>query len=144
MTNAEAIEKDLEVLREFVGLYCREHHGRREGDLCDDCRNLLDYAVERRRKCPLDPKPRCSKCEIHCYREPYRAKIREVMKFGGMHCLKHVRIAKLVKLALGLGGAKAEGAEHAGNELPAPGAEAPGEESTAAARRGRQDSTGGG
>ncbi len=95
------IERDSAVVREFVGLYCRQNHGTTEGHPCDECRDVLDYAVQRRRQCPLDPKPKCSDCRIHCYGEPYRAKIRQIMRFGGLHYVKHARIDRLVRLALG-------------------------------------------
>jgi hypothetical protein len=55
--------------------------------LCMDCLKLLDYSANRRRLCPLDPKPTCRKCTIHCYQEDYRNKIRDVMRFSGRHFL---------------------------------------------------------
>ena len=42
-----------------------------------------------------DPKPMCKKCETQCYHGEYRAKIREVMKFSGMHLIKHGRVDML-------------------------------------------------
>lgn len=85
VTKADAIEHDVTVLRDFVGLYCRRKHRPPGGGPCADCQSLLDYAVERRRRCPLDPKPACRKCVSHCYREPYKTMIREVMRFSGPH-----------------------------------------------------------
>jgi hypothetical protein len=88
MTKPEAIERDVEVLREFVGVYCRAKHKAPGGELCLACRSLLDYAIARRGKCPYDPKPACKDCRTHCYRPDERAKIREVMKFSGMRSLR--------------------------------------------------------
>lgn len=98
--NDEAIERDIKVLREFAGIYCRQKHGI-AGELCTQCRDVLDYAIERRRKCPFAPKPTCKDCTVHCFGEPYRSQIREVMKMAGMHYLKHGRVDKIVKLAIG-------------------------------------------
>lgn len=89
-------KKDLKVLISFVGLFCRDRHHDRclsasgmggivrdEPLLCAECRALLDYALEKRRKCPLDPKPSCKKCRIHCYSSEYRAQVREIMAYSG-------------------------------------------------------------
>jgi len=92
----QAIEQDIEILREFTALYCRENHN--EEEMCPACRATLEYAIERRRKCPMDPKPKCKDCQVHCYRPQQRQAIREIMKFGGMHYIKHARLDKLVKL----------------------------------------------
>ncbi len=97
----KAAARDIAVLRDFTELFCREHH--RHGDasapMCDECRRLLDYAAERRTKCPMNPKPSCKNCRIHCYKEPYRVEIRQVMKFGGMHLVKRGRVGTLARLA---------------------------------------------
>jgi hypothetical protein len=60
--------------------------------LCPECSALLGYSTDRRRLCPLDPKPTCKNCKIHCYAPENRAKIREVMRFSGMHMIKRGRV----------------------------------------------------
>ena len=98
-------KKDLKVLITFVGLYCRSRHQDRHraaayvGEivkdaphLCADCRELLDYALEKRRRCPLDPKPSCKHCHIHCYSSDYRARVREIMAFSGRRMILRGRI----------------------------------------------------
>jgi hypothetical protein len=100
MANAEAIERDVKVLEEFIVLYCRDHHVRNMGtgsvsavqetvpvpssSLCPDCQALLDYARLRRSECPYDPKPACRSCRTHCYQPSQRARIREVMRYSGI------------------------------------------------------------
>ena len=98
------IAKDLKVLGKFVETYCKHHHdaererftmsglditvttlGKRR--VCPDCRNLLAHAVVKRARCPLDPKPACRLCAVHCYSPENRRKIREVMKFSGRHLI---------------------------------------------------------
>lgn len=85
-------EKDIRVLSTFIGTYCRGKHHSRKGELCQECSGLLDYAKMRRAKCPLDPKPDCKKCPIHCYGKAQRAKIREVMAYSGRRLLLRGRL----------------------------------------------------
>ncbi len=99
------IAKDLKVLGKFVECYCNHHHhasprkpfvmqaldlsatklGHRL--VCADCRRLLSHAVTKRARCPLDPKPSCRVCPVHCYSPENREKIRAVMKFSGRHLI---------------------------------------------------------
>jgi len=110
-----AIRRDAEVLAEFISLYCDGHHrervrtpftaggavgrycGTSAGELCDECGGLLKYAVSMRIICPHDPKPACKKCPSHCYKPEYREKIRMVMKYSGMQCIKKGNISLLKK-----------------------------------------------
>jgi len=80
-------EKDLRVLEAFIGEYCRGKHQSRKGELCSECAALLGYAEMKRKKCPLDPKPDCKHCPIHCYGKVQRAAIREVMGYSGRRLL---------------------------------------------------------
>ncbi|PLX83340.1 MAG: nitrous oxide-stimulated promoter family protein [Desulfuromonas sp.] len=99
--------KDLKVLALFVAVYCREHHrgekaplGVTEHDLeglapravCGECRDILAYAFEKRLRCPLEPKPVCKHCHIHCYRAGHREKVREIMRFSGRHLILRGRL----------------------------------------------------
>ena len=97
---------DIRTLTKFIEIYCRENHNRekapfsfklfdireiekKEIALCADCSRLLTYGLRMRLKCPHDPKPMCKKCDRQCYHGEYKAKIREAMKFSGMHMIKH-------------------------------------------------------
>jgi hypothetical protein len=99
--------QDLKVLASFTAVYCRKHHagpkapameltalvpGCERYPLCPECADFLAYAVERRIKCPLDPKPTCKHCTIHCYRPGHREKVREIMRFSGRHLILRGRI----------------------------------------------------
>jgi len=91
--------KDLKVLALFTSVYCAGHHkgcatsalsseettleGVQNYRYCDECREFLLYALERRVRCPLDPKPMCKHCEVHCFRSGHREKVREVMRYSG-------------------------------------------------------------
>lgn len=101
--------KDLKVLGLFTALYCRECHGEEKrpfsaGDfwstlmgrkglqLCTECQDFLSYAAQRRIKCPLEPKPTCKHCRIHCYRPGHREKVREIMRFSGKKLIRKGRL----------------------------------------------------
>jgi hypothetical protein len=67
----------------MIRLYCRKSHGRRE-ELCENCRELLDYAMRRIDLCPFAvEKPTCARCPVHCYKADMRERIRAVMRFAG-------------------------------------------------------------
>jgi hypothetical protein len=101
--------KDLKVLALFTAVYCGVHHsdervlletgdpgfqglGLEQHRLCADCRDFLLYAFTRRLRCPLDPKPVCKHCHVHCYRPGHRERVREVMRFSGKHLIRRGRI----------------------------------------------------
>lgn len=101
--------KDLEVLALFTEVYCRAQHagletasagtpaeltgvGLKPRRLCAECRDFLAYAIARRIKCPLDPKPTCKHCHIHCYRPGHREQVRKIMRFSGRHLILRGRL----------------------------------------------------
>lgn len=106
-------QKDLRLLACFIECWCAAHHddatrvsienevgiaplALRSCRLCTECRGLLDYAIARRRACPLDPKPACKDCPIHCYKPERRAEIRKIMRFSGRHLILRGRLDLLL------------------------------------------------
>jgi hypothetical protein len=106
-------EKDIRILGRFVEVFCHENHPApkrrfeykhldsdrylpQEVMLCDDCYDLLNHGLTKLLLCPYDPKPICKKCLTHCYRPGYREQIKKVMRFSGMHLIKHGRLDLLV------------------------------------------------
>ena len=89
--------RDLEVLERFTAVYCRAHHDAGAGGLCAECAEFLAYAQERRRLCPLHPKPACKHCSLHCYRPGHREKVRQVMRFSGRRAILRGRLDLLWK-----------------------------------------------
>ena len=70
-------EKEIETVTLMVRRYCRGVHGTRSGALCPACNALLEYAWQRRDRCPHgDNKPFCSSCLIHCYKPEMRRQMR--------------------------------------------------------------------
>jgi hypothetical protein len=106
---------DCRVLADFIRIYCKSKHHVNEKarrrlpgiagrslpeinpELCDGCAGLLMHAVSKRIICPHKPKPACKRCERHCYTPEYRLMIRRVMKFSGMHLIKHGRLDLIYK-----------------------------------------------
>ena len=101
--------KDLKVLLQFTAVYCgAKHDGDRsvittnESDLqklplqkypvCNECREFLLYAFERRLRCPLEEKLLCKHCPVHCYKPEYREKVREIMRFSGQYLIMRGRL----------------------------------------------------
>ena len=90
-------QKDKNLLEKFIGVYCRKEHHTNGKTLCTECSDLRNYAFEKLDNCHLDPKPKCKDCRVHCYKDPYRQKIKEVMKFSGIHFVKRGRLDWLFK-----------------------------------------------
>jgi Nitrous oxide-stimulated promoter len=100
-------KKDLKILALFTSVYCRDHHQKKRLPLdnlpdslkaleryqcCSECLDFLHYAIERRLKCPLEEKPVCKNCTIHCYRPGHRERVREVMRYSGKTLIRRGRI----------------------------------------------------
>ena len=105
LTNKE--KKDLKILALFTSVYCRDHHTTEIKPLldlpeqlaslerypcCAPCREFLTYAIERRLNCPLEERPVCKHCQVHCYRPDYREKVREIMRYSGKALIKRGRL----------------------------------------------------
>jgi len=97
---ASGVEKDIRVLEKFIQVYCETKHKTREKvddrGLCAECRDTLNYAIHRREICPLDPKPTCKNCEIHCYEPGHRQRIKDIMRHSGMHMIMRGRLDWLI------------------------------------------------
>ncbi len=80
------IELEKKTLTKMIYLYCEGHkHGEKP---CEDCRKLLDYALQRLDKCKFgESKSFCSKCTVHCYKPEMRENITRVMKYSGPRML---------------------------------------------------------
>ena len=84
-TSAPAEER--KTISVMIAFYCRDHHHCETP--CEPCRELLEYAIERVRQCPLQEKRTiCGKCHIHCFKPSMQKKIKEVMRYAGPRMLK--------------------------------------------------------
>ncbi len=81
-------EREKRMVTEMIKLYCKKQHRVKKGQLCDQCRELNEYAQLRSDKCPfMETKTFCSNCRVHCYKTDMRKKIRAVMRFAGPRML---------------------------------------------------------
>jgi len=87
------ISRERQTVAVMIGLYCRKKH--RSSDLCGECRELLDYALERIETCPFQGrKTTCARCPVHCYPSVMRERIRIVMRYAGPQMLfRHPALA---------------------------------------------------
>lgn len=100
-------EKEIEVVTKMVEIYCRKKHKCKKP--CDECQDLINYATLRTTRCPfMSNKTFCSNCKVHCYKNEYRVKIKEVMRFSGpwmllyhpIMAINHVVLEQLEKRRL--------------------------------------------
>ena len=109
MTTMETItkhqKKDIKLIGKFVEVYCKGLHGAvarssfplpagiGERRICTECATLLEYAISKRMRCPLEAeKPTCKRCRIHCYAEAQRQKVREIMAWSGRRLMLRGRL----------------------------------------------------
>lgn len=97
--------RDVMVLGTFTELWCQGHNhpdvrittipnsNGQTAQLCPACEQFLQYAIERRIRCPLEPaKPDCKHCPIHCYAPSQRALARQIMAWSGRRMLLRGRL----------------------------------------------------
>jgi hypothetical protein len=86
---------EKKTLIAMISIYCESMHGGKI--LCNECRKLQDYAIQRIDCCIFGPgKPACKKCPVHCYSPKSRDEIIKVMRFSGPSMLyKHPVLAIL-------------------------------------------------
>jgi Nitrous oxide-stimulated promoter len=80
------VKRERRTVRHMVGIYCRAMH--HQPGLCEDCSDLVSYAMGRLDRCVLKAdKPTCKACPVHCYRADKREQMRQVMIFSGPRML---------------------------------------------------------
>jgi hypothetical protein len=84
---SKRIAREKKTIEVMIRIYCVRHH-EGGGHLCDECRQLLDYAGKRLEQCPFkEAKPTCANCTVHCFKQDMREKIRGVMCYSGPRML---------------------------------------------------------
>ncbi len=91
------IEEEWRTVELMIRLYCRHKEGNRE--LCEGCREVLEYANGRLSKCRYgNGKPTCKQCPTHCYRPDMRQRIRVIMKYAGPRMIIYHPVAAIKHL----------------------------------------------
>ncbi len=81
------MRRERKTVEAMIALFCRDHH-HTDGELCDACRELVEYARLRLSRCPFqENKTTCGNCPVHCYKPGMREKIRAVMRYAGPRML---------------------------------------------------------
>ena len=94
------IEREKKTIALMIDIYCQKKHGNKKGELCDECKELLEYAHKRLSFCKFgENKSTCSRCPIHCYKKDMKEKVKDVMNFSGPRLIVHNPI-ELVRHAL--------------------------------------------
>ena len=101
--------KDIRILARFIQIYCYARHAgvtleeaplpddvrssfKQAVMLCPACSAVLSHGIDKRSVCPLEPKPTCRNCRIHCYSPEYRRQIRDIMAFSGRRLIMRGRL----------------------------------------------------
>lgn len=88
------IEREKETIKLMIEIYCLKNHKSEKGVLCNECKELLEYAHKRLDNCKFgNEKSTCSRCPIHCYKKDMKEKIKKVMKFSGPRLLIYKPLA---------------------------------------------------
>ena len=83
MKLSNRIEREKRTVGIMVKMYCDNNHNK-NGAICSECNELTEFANERINRCVFqEDKPVCSECQVHCYRQDMREKIKTVMRFAG-------------------------------------------------------------
>ena len=106
-------KSEVDTLKKFFELYCKDKHKNQnifiknfdynnkkfdiELNLCDECKELINYSFDRLSQCPHDPKPRCRTCPNPCYEKNEWKKVARLMRYSGIQ-LGLLKIKKFFKV----------------------------------------------
>ena len=96
----EKFEIEINTLKTFLELYCKDKHELQETknitlnyksnsfnletNLCEDCQKAIDYSFIKLQNCPHEIKPRCRKCPNPCYEKQNWKETARVMKYSAI------------------------------------------------------------
>ena len=87
-SDKKRLARERLTMSKMIGIYCAAHHDSSENSLCGSCREFLNYAERRLRKCPYgNEKPTCANCPVHCYKPARKEQAREIMRYAGPRML---------------------------------------------------------
>lgn len=110
---SEKFLNEMETLDKFFTIYCSNKHShqnhysqkivynkeeyRFDFTLCEECKKLLQYSIDKLENCEHDPKPRCRKCSKPCYDKDEWKKLAKLMRYSGIQ-LGIIKIKKMLNL----------------------------------------------
>lgn len=98
---SEKFNQEATTLVKFMQTFCDDKHTgnkktidmnitykgettRLSACLCDECEELLGYAINRLENCPHEIKPKCRKCKAPCYERPRYKQMAKMMMYSGV------------------------------------------------------------
>ena len=109
----EKFTSETQTLKKFFEIHCKDKHKNQisyfkqleynnciikvDLELCEECKNLLQYSFDRLIECPHEIKPRCRTCPTPCYEKQEWKKVAKLMRYSGIH-LGLTKIKKFLKL----------------------------------------------
>ena len=78
-------QRDRATLEAMGRIFCSSRHkdaGKDEAWLCAQCRDTIEFTLERTAACPYGHVGNCQNCDIHCQQGEARERIREIMRFA--------------------------------------------------------------
>lgn len=95
------IRHESDTVTAMIALYCSKKHN--SDELCPECMELENYALERLDKCPFqEGKTTCAMCTVHCYKFDMRERIRAVMRYSGPRMIYRHPVMAIMHLMHGL------------------------------------------
>ncbi|MFA6923828.1 MAG: nitrous oxide-stimulated promoter family protein [Bacteroidales bacterium] len=89
----KSIRDEIATIKAMVLIYCKKKHKKNIDD-CEECKELIEYAINKIQKCPHEVKPKCNNCKIHCYKNEMREKTKLIMRYSGKKIIyKHPILA---------------------------------------------------
>jgi len=87
--NHPRIVREIKTITAMIRIFCRDNH-QSKSQLCEDCRQLNQYAAKRLTSCPFqENKTTCGKCSVHCYKPSMKTQIIKVMRYAGPRMIFH-------------------------------------------------------
>jgi predicted amidophosphoribosyltransferase len=84
---ADRVLREKDTIFKMIKIYCKKHHSP-DGGLCNDCRDLLEYADKCLCICPYGMrKPVCGRCPTNCFSSDMQARMAIVMRYAGPRML---------------------------------------------------------
>lgn len=99
--HSDKFQQEAQTLVKFIQIYCDDKHTDEKLDkdinityngkslnlrarVCTECEEMLDYALNRLKNCPHDPKPKCRKCKNPCYEKSRYKQMAKMMVYSGV------------------------------------------------------------
>lgn len=89
-------EGEKKLLSQMIAFYCKKNHHMPDGELCEECKALEQYALSRSDRCRfMEEKTFCSNCKSNCYKPDMRERIRAIMRYSGPRMVLYHPLASL-------------------------------------------------